>query len=182
MFIGCPSVFENITWNDVIYGDFDVQPCPRGAKGLLKSSFTWRSVTVIKDSITMFQFTFTNFKWYFSGTYIWNPEVKPLLWEFLFFLNLSLILFQGFAKRNCSSAGDWYYPDYTDCKSDEFDSLRDQVSFYLLFTITCILIGITRVCFMPICIIMIKKVNQSKKINRNIKHVDKRLFSKYNIV
>ncbi|KAJ7378045.1 Cadherin EGF LAG seven-pass G-type receptor 3 [Desmophyllum pertusum] len=58
----CPSVFENVTWNDAVYGDIDVQPCPRGAK--------------------------------------------------------------GFAKRNCSLAGDWYYPDYTNCKSDDFDSLR----------------------------------------------------------
>ena len=32
--IACPSVFENVTWNDVVYGDVDVQPCPRGAKGL----------------------------------------------------------------------------------------------------------------------------------------------------
>lgn len=61
----CQSVFENVTWNDVVYGDVDVQPCPRGAK--------------------------------------------------------------GFAKRNCSSAGNWYYPDYTNCKSDGFDYLRDQI-------------------------------------------------------
>ncbi|KAL9989659.1 hypothetical protein ACROYT_G004227 [Oculina patagonica] len=64
----CPSVFENVTWSDVIYGDFDIQPCPREAK--------------------------------------------------------------GFAKRNCSSEGNWYYPDYTDCKSDEFDGLKDQVKQY----------------------------------------------------
>ena len=32
----------------------------------------------------------------------------------------------GFAKRNCST-GTWYYPDYTDCKSDEFSSLKEQV-------------------------------------------------------
>ena len=30
-------MFENVTWNDVVYGDVDVQPCPRGAKGLSKS-------------------------------------------------------------------------------------------------------------------------------------------------
>ncbi|XP_015776849.1 PREDICTED: uncharacterized protein LOC107354869 isoform X2 [Acropora digitifera] len=33
---------------------------------------------------------------------------------------------KGFAKRNCST-GTWYYPDYTDCKSDEFSSLKEQV-------------------------------------------------------
>lgn len=65
---GCPSTFENVTWNDVVYGDFDVQPCPRGAK--------------------------------------------------------------GFAKRNCSSTGYWYYPDYTSCKTVDFESLRDTVKQY----------------------------------------------------
>ncbi|XP_020632814.1 brain-specific angiogenesis inhibitor 1-like isoform X2 [Orbicella faveolata] len=65
---GCPSTFENVTWNDAVYGDFDVQPCPRGAK--------------------------------------------------------------GFAKRNCSSGGFWYYPDYTSCKSVEFENLRNQVKQY----------------------------------------------------
>ncbi|XP_074621699.1 uncharacterized protein LOC141880144 isoform X2 [Acropora palmata] len=33
---------------------------------------------------------------------------------------------KGFAKRNCST-GTWYYPDYTDCKSDEFSSLKEQI-------------------------------------------------------
>ena len=32
----CPSVFENVTWNDAVYGDVDVRPCPRGAKGLYR--------------------------------------------------------------------------------------------------------------------------------------------------
>lgn len=64
----CPSVFENVTWDDMVNGDFDLQPCPRGAR--------------------------------------------------------------GFAKRNCSAAGYWYYPDFTNCKSDGFDSLRDQFKQY----------------------------------------------------
>ncbi|XP_068695146.1 uncharacterized protein [Montipora foliosa] len=34
---------------------------------------------------------------------------------------------KGFAKRNCS-IGKWKYPDYTNCKSDAFVSLRDQMN------------------------------------------------------
>lgn len=34
-FAACPSVFENVTWSDAAYGETDVQPCPRGAKGLI---------------------------------------------------------------------------------------------------------------------------------------------------
>ena len=46
--------------------------------------------------------------------------------DFYSILSVSL----GIAKRNCSANEVWYYPDYTDCKTNPFTQLKKKVRLF----------------------------------------------------